>query len=119
MVASCMTLSGSAFRKTLPYSISVLFVVAVELVPHLWDSTSSKYYRLFWTLLTVLVVLTVLLQMLAFSLEAHTKNPFRVFRPFRIEILTVIRLSSSSNAIGQSNPSATASANKNEKKSIV
>lgn len=66
----------------------------MELIPRIWGADKSTGLMWwFWFLTAVLTLITVLLQMLAFSLDPHSSSVFGIFRPFRIEILTVIQLS--------------------------
>lgn len=94
MLVSSMSMSGPSFKKTCPYTVTFLIVVAMELIPRLWGADSSTgYMRWVWLISGITTILIVLLQMLAFSLDPHSGSIFAKFRPFRIEILTVIQLS--------------------------
>lgn len=81
---------GPSFKKTCAYTVTLLIVAAMEIIPRL---LTTGFMRWFWTILGALVLVIVLLQMLAFSLDPHSSSIFASFRPFRIDILTVIRLS--------------------------
>lgn len=94
MIVSSITMSGAAFKKTCPYTVTFLIVLTMELIPRLWGSQSSTgLMRWVWIILGSLTLLIVLLQMLAFSLDPHSSSIFASLRPFRIESLTVIQLS--------------------------
>lgn len=95
-----MTMSGPAFKKTCPYTVTFLIVMAMEFIPRLWgDQSSSGWMRWFWFISGALTVSIILLQMLAFSLDPHSSSIFAALRPFRIEVLTVIQLSAQSPSI--------------------
>ena len=100
VIVSSLTMSGPAFKKTCPYTVTFLIVMTVELIPRLWGvQSSSGWMRWFWGIASTLTVSIVLLQMLAFSLDPHSSSIFAAFRPFRIEVLTVIQLSTHSPSV--------------------
>lgn len=101
MLVSSMSMSGPSFKKSCPYTVTFLIVMALELVPAIiWDSTGWKRTGLI--ALTIFIAVLVLLQMLAFSLDPHSSSIFANFRPFRIEVLTVIQLSAQAPSVKRS-----------------
>lgn len=90
MIVSPMTISGRCFKKTLPYTLTFLAVLALELFPRIW--TNRGYFRIFWIVCLVVLGTITCLQMIAFSLEPGSKSVFKVFLPFRLEFITIIQL---------------------------
>ena len=93
MIVSSMTLLGPSFKKTCPYTVTMLITVGIELLPRIWEGRG--YWRWLWIFLALVSIVLILLQMLAFSLDPHSSSIFTIFRPFRIEVLTLIQPSSS------------------------
>ena len=92
LIVSSVTLSGTSFKKTCPYTVPFIFTIGIEIIQRA-AASSRGFVFWFWILIGVIILIIVLLQMLAFSLDPHSNSVFTVFRPFRIEILTVIQLS--------------------------
>lgn len=97
LIVSSLTMSEPSFKKTCPYTVTFLFAMGAEIIRRACESKGHPFW--FWIVVGVAVLAVVLLQMLAFSLDPHSNSMFTVFRPFRIEVLTVIRLSSQSPSI--------------------
>lgn len=93
MLVSSISMSGPAFKKSCPYTVTFLIVLGLELIPRIWEDTLDKWKRTAMIFISIFGFLLVLLQMLAFSLDPHSSSIFTNFRPFRIEVLTVIQLS--------------------------
>lgn len=102
MLVSSMTMSGPAFKKSCPYTVTFLIVMGLELIPWLWNSTLGGWKKTGLIVVAVVGVVTLLLQMLAFSLDPHSSSFFAKLRPFRIEVLTVIQLSANAPSIKRS-----------------
>lgn len=100
MIASPMTISGRSFKKTLPYTLTFLVVLILELFPRIW--TNQGYLRIFWVGCLVILGTITCLQMIAFSLKPNSSSVFRVLLPFRSEIVTAFQPSPEASSINLS-----------------
>ena len=99
-IVSSMTMSGPSFQKTCPYTVPFIFAVTIEIVNRANKAEGFTFWL--WIVAGVIILAIVLMQMLAFSLDPHSNSIFTVFRPFKIEILTVIQLSTQAPSLKQS-----------------